>query len=319
MKVVARFCALALAGILSAGVQAETRTVAITQIVEHPALDACRTGVRDELAAQGYKEGENLRWIYENAQGNPATAAQIAKKFAGEQPDVIVAITTPSAQTVAASVRGIPVVFAAVTDPVGAKLVESLDKPGKFTTGTTDMLPLERHLELVKRVVPGVKHIGTLYNPGEANSVSLVKRLKSVASAQGLEVVEAVATKTSEILNAAKSLVGKVDAIYLLTDNTVISAVEAVIQVGERNKLPVIAADTDTVKRGAVAAYGFNYYDVGRQTGKIVARILKGESPANIPVQGVEKLELYVNPKAAERMGITLDETLIKEAKAVVE
>ena len=319
MKVVARFCALALAGILSAGVQAETRTVAITQIVEHPALDACRTGVRDELAAQGYKEGENLRWIYENAQGNPATAAQIAKKFAGEQPDVIVAITTPSAQTVAASVRGIPVVFAAVTDPVGAKLVKSLDKPGKFTTGTTDMLPLERHLELVKRVVPGVKRIGTLYNPGEANSVSLVKRLKSVASAQGLEVVEAVATKTSEILNAAKSLVGKVDAIYLLTDNTVISAVEAVIQVGERNKLPVIAADTDTVKRGAVAAYGFNYYDVGRQTGKIVARILKGESPANIPVQGVEKLELYVNPKAAERMGITLDETLIKEAKAVVE
>ncbi|WP_369602138.1 ABC transporter substrate-binding protein [Hahella sp. SMD15-11] len=319
MKVVARFCALALAGILSAGVQAETRTVAITQIVEHPALDACRTGVRDELAAQGYKEGENLRWIYENAQGNPATAAQIAKKFAGEQPDVIVAITTPSAQTVAASVRGIPVVFAAVTDPVGAKLVESLDKPGKLITGTTDMLPLERHLELVKRVVPGVKRIGTLYNPGEANSVSLVKRLKSVASAQELEVVEAVATKTSEILNAAKSLVGKVDAIYLLTDNTVISAVEAVIQVGERNKLPVIAADTDTVKRGAVAAYGFNYYDVGRQTGKIVARILKGESPANIPVQGVEKLELYVNPKAAERMGITLDESLIKEAKAVVE
>lgn len=319
MSVLSRLFAGALTLLVALNAQADTRTVAITQIVEHPALDACRKGVKDELAAQGFKVGENLNWLYESAQGNPATAAQIAKKFAGEQPDVIVAITTPSAQTVAAATRGIPVVFSAVTDPLGAKLVKSLEKPGALITGTTDMLPLERHLELVKRIVPGAKRIGTLYNPGEANSVSLINRLKDVAKAQDIEVVEAVATKTSEILNAARSLVGKVDAIYLMTDNTVISAVEAVIQVGERNQIPVIAADTDTVKRGAVAAYGFNYYDVGRQTGRMVARILKGEKPANIPVEGVEKLELYVNPKAARRMGITLDDSLIKEAKAIVE
>ncbi|RMF19768.1 MAG: ABC transporter substrate-binding protein [Gammaproteobacteria bacterium] len=319
MSVLSRLFAGAVALFVALSTQADTRTVAITQIVEHPALDACRKGVKDELEAQGFKAGENLNWIYESAQGNPATAAQIAKKFAGEQPDVIVAITTPSAQTVAAATRGIPVVFSAVTDPVGAKLVKSLDNPGARITGTTDMLPLERHLQLVKRIVPGAKRIGTLYNPGEANSVSLVNRLKNVAKAQDIEIVEAVATKTSEILNAARSLVGKVDAIYLMTDNTVISAVEAVIQVGERNQIPVIAADTDTVKRGAVAAYGFNYYDVGRQTGRMVVRILKGEKPGDIPVEGVEKLELYVNPKAARRMGITLDEALIKEAKAIVE
>jgi len=296
----------------------DTRTVAITQIVEHPALDAVYQGVKDELAEQGFTEGENLRVLHESAQGNTGIAAQIARKFVGESPDVIVAIATPSAQTVAAAARDIPVVFSAVTDPVGAKLVKSLEAPGANITGVSDMLPIDRHLDMVLQVVPEAKNIGTVYNPGEANAVSLVDLLEERLAARGLNLVKAAATKTSEVLGASRSLVGKADAIYLTTDNTVISAAEAVISVGERADIPVFAADTATVSRGAVAALGFDYYNHGRQTGAMVVRILNGAKPAEMPVETMEALDLFVNPAAAERMGITLSDELIQEAKEVV-
>ncbi|HTN33775.1 MAG TPA: ABC transporter substrate-binding protein [Marinobacter sp.] len=296
----------------------ESRIVAITQIVEHPALDAVYQGVKDELAEEGYVEGKNLTIMYESAQGNSAIAAQIARKFIGENPDVIVAIATPSAQTVAAAAKNIPVVFSAVTDPVGAKLVNSLEVPGANITGVSDMLPIERHLDMLLRAVPNAKRIGTVYNPGEANAVSLVGLLENALKARGLTLVKAAATKTSEVLGAARSLVGKVDAIYLTTDNTVISAAEAVISVGERADIPVFAADTATVERGAVAALGFDYYSHGRQTGKMVVRILKGANTADMPVETMDTLDLFVNPAAAERMDITLPDEFIKEAKEVV-
>ena len=296
----------------------DTRTVAITQIVEHPALDAVYQGVKDELAEQGFTEGENLRVLHESAQGNTGIAAQIARKFVGESPDVIVAIATPSAQTVAAAARDIPVVFSAVTDPVGAKLVKSLEAPGANITGVSDMLPIDRHLDMVLQVVPEAKNIGTVYNPGEANAVSLVDLLEERLAARGLNLVKAAATKTSEVLGASRSLVGKADAIYLTTDNTVISAAEAVISVGERADIPVFAADTATVSRGAVAALGFDYYNHGRQTGAMVVRILNGAKPADMPVETMDTLDLFVNPAAAERMGVTLSDELIQEAKEVV-
>ena len=300
-------------------VQAEdTRVVAITQIVEHPALDAAHQGVVDELAERGYRVGENLRVMHESAQGNSAIASQIARKFVGESPDVIVAIATPSAQTVAAAARDIPVIFSAVTDPVAAKLVKSWEAPGANITGVSDMLPIEKHLDLLQRMLPDAKRIGTVYNPGEANAAALVELLEERLSARGLELVKGAATKTSEVLGAARSLIGKADAIYLTTDNTVISAAEAVISVGERAKIPVFAADTATVERGAVAALGFNYYNHGRQTGAMVARVLEGATTADMPVEIMEELDLYVNPEAGERMGITLSEDLIQEAVKVV-
>ncbi len=292
--------------------------VAITQIVEHPALDAAYQGVKDELAAQGYTEGENLKVMHESAQGNQAIASQIARKFVGESPDVIVAIATPSAQTVAAAARNIPVVFSAVTDPVAAKLVQSWEKPGANITGVSDMLPIDKHLDMLLRVMPDAKRIGTVYNPGEANAVALVEMIEERLKERGLELVKGAATKTSEVLGAARSLVGKADAIYLTTDNTVISAAEAVVSVGERAKIPVFAADTATVERGAVAALGFDYYNHGRQTGKMVVRILEGADTATMPVETMEELDLFVNPAAAERMGITLSDDLIQEAKKVV-
>ncbi|WP_278800536.1 ABC transporter substrate-binding protein [Marinobacter nauticus] len=296
----------------------DPRVVAITQIVEHPALDAVHEGVKDELAERGYREGENLRLMHESAQGNSAIASQIARKFVGENPDVIVAIATPSAQTVAAAARNVPVVFSAVTDPVAAKLVQSWEAPGVNITGVSDMLPIEKHLDMLQRAMPDAKRIGTVYNPGEANAAALIELLEERLHARGLELVKGAATKTSEVLGAARSLVGKADAIYLTTDNTVISAAEAVISVGERAKIPVFAADTATVERGAVAALGFNYYNHGRQTGAMVARVLEGAGTADMPVETMEELDLYVNPEAAERMGVTLPEDLIQEAVKVV-
>jgi len=300
-------------------VLAAEKHVAITQIVEHPALDACRKGVKDELAENGFIEGKNLKWSFESAQGAPATAAQIAKKFAGEGPDVVVGIATPSAQALASSARGIPLVFSAVTDPVGAKLVKSMDKAnGGNATGVSDLSPINSHMQLIKSIVPKAKSLGVIFNPGEANSVTLVELVKKHAPNNGMAVVEAGAPKSSDVLAAARSLIGKVDAIYIPTDNTVVSAFEAVVKVATESKIPVIAADTDTVKRGAIAAQGFNYYDLGRQTGKIVVDILNGKKAGDIPPQGVSKTELYVNPESAKLMGVTLSDEIIKSARKVV-
>jgi putative ABC transport system substrate-binding protein len=297
---------------------AEEAFVAVTAIVEHPALDACRDGVRDELKAAGFEEGKNLKFVYESAQGNPGTAVQIAQKFVGEAPSVIVPISTPSAQAVISATTDIPVVFTAVTDPLGAKLISNLEKPGGNVTGMSDLSPIGKQIDLIHQVLPNAKKIGVPFNPGEANAVTLVALVKEKAASMGMEVVEAPAPKSSDVQAAAQSLVGKVDVIYVPTDNTIVSALEAVIGVGTDNKLPVFAGDTDSVKRGAIAAIGFDYYDVGRQTGKIVARVLKGEKPGDIAVQGIEITQLFVNPGSAEKMGVTLPEALIASAKEVV-
>ena len=297
----------------------ELKTVAVTQIVEHPALDAARKGIKDELAAEGFEEGHNLDILFESAQGSAATAAQIAQKFVGDKPDVIVPISTPSAQAVVNATKDIPIVFTAVTDPIGAKLVTDLEHPGGNVTGMSDLSPIGKHLDLIKEIMPNAKGLGVIFNPGEANSVTLVKLLEKEAPAHGLELIEAVAPRSSDVLAAAQSLIGQVDAIYVPTDNTVVTALEAIVKVGTDNQLPVFAGDTDSVPRGAVAALGFNYYDVGRQTGKIVARVLKGEKPGDIPVESVQTTQLFVNPGAAEAMGIKIPDAVIKRAKVVIE
>jgi putative tryptophan/tyrosine transport system substrate-binding protein len=322
--VLARRTALALLALpaLAAGpalAQEEAATVAVTAIVEHPALDAARDGIKAELEAAGYAEGKNLAFTYESAQGNPATAAQIARKLVGERPDVIVPISTPSAQAVVGATKDIPVVFTAVTDPVGAKLVPDAGHPGGNVTGMSDLSPIGAHLDLVKEITPDAQTLGVIYNPGEANSVTLLELLKQEAPARGLTIREAPAPESADVLAAAQSLVGNVDAIYVPTDNTVVTALEAIVKVGEQNKLPVFAGDTDSVPRGAIAALGFNYFDVGRQTGRIVLRVLKGEEPGDIPVEGVRITELFVNPAAAERMGVAIPESVAERAKTVVE
>ncbi|WP_391347489.1 ABC transporter substrate-binding protein [Azospirillum sp. A23] len=297
---------------------AQSKTVAITAIVQHPALDATRNGIVEALKDAGFVQGQTLKVEYQSAQGNPATAAQIARQFAGSRPDVIVPISTPSAQAVAAATRDIPVVFTAVTDPISAQMVKSMDKPGANITGLSDMAPVGEHVALIREILPQVKRIGVLYNPGEPNSIVLVKALKDEAAKVGLSVVEASVPKSSDAQPAVRSLVGKADAVYIPLDNTVVSALESVIAVGQQAKLPIFSADTDSVARGTVASVGFDYFQVGKQTGAIVARVLKGEKPGDIPVALAKGTDLFVNPKSAAAMGVTLPDAVVKRATKVV-
>jgi putative tryptophan/tyrosine transport system substrate-binding protein len=314
-----RFAAMALAfAAFGSAAHAAERSVALTAIVEHPALDAARDGVKDELKAAGFEAGKNLKFEYQSAQGNTGTAAQIARKYVGAKPDVIVAIATPSAQAVVAATTQIPVVYSAVTDPVAAKLVKDWGASGTNVTGVSDLSPLEKHLDLIKKVVPNAKRVGVIYSPGEANSVAIVAALKKVVVPAGLVLVEAAAARTVDVASAAQSLIGKADVIYAPTDNNVMSAFEGIVKVAQQAKLPVVAADTDAVKRGAAAALGLSYYDLGRQTGKLVVRVLNGEAPGAIASQVSQTFELHVNPGAAAKQGVTLSDELVTSAKVVV-
>jgi len=307
--------ALALACANSASAQ----SVAVTAIVEHPALDAVRDGVKKALTDAGYTEAKGLRWQYQSAQGNTATAAQIARQFVGAKPDVIVAIATPSAQAVVAATKTIPVVYSAVTDPVAAQLVPTLAASNTNVTGVSDALPLAQQVELIQRIVPGAKRVGMVYSPGEANSVVVVEQMRALLPQHGMTLVEAAAARTVDVGAAARSLVGKVDVIYTSTDNNVVSAYEAMVKVGTDAKLPLVASDTDSVKRGAIAALGLNYFDMGVQTGQQVVRILQGAKPGAMASETSDKLELYLNPKAAAAQGVTLSDALIQSAAQVVE
>ena len=311
-------CALAsLATVFAPVAAAQQKSVAVSAIVEHPALDAVRDGVRDELKGAGFEVGKNLKFDYQSAQGNTGTAAQIARKFVGDRPDVIVAISTPSAQAVVAATRDVPVVYSAVTDPVAAKLVPGWEASGTNVTGVSDMSPLSKQIDLMREVAPNLKRVGIVFNPGEANSVAIVNELKKLFGPLGLTLVEGAAPRTVDVPSAAQSLVGKVDLIYAPTDNNVMSALEGIIKVSQQAKLPLISADPSAVARGATAALGLSYYDLGRQTGKIVVRILNGEKPGTIASQVGETFETQVNPAAAKRQGVTLPDSLLKRAKVV--
>ena len=318
LKALASAVALSLLS-LSAAHAAEEKSVAVTAIVEHPALDAVRDGVQAALKDAGYEAGKNLKWQYQSAQGNTGTAAQIARKFIGDKPDAIVAIATPSAQAAVAATKNVPVVFSAVTDPVAAKLVPGWEASKINVTGVSDLLVLEKQIALIKEVVPTAKRVGMVYNPGEANSVVVVKQLQKLLPEAGLTLVEAAAPRTVDVGSAARSLVGKVDVIYTNTDNNVVSAYESLLKVGQEAKIPLIASDTDSVKRGAIAALGINYRDLGEQTGRMVVRILKGETPGDIKPETSDKLELFVNPGAAEKQGVKLPQALVDKAAQVVQ
>lgn len=310
--------ALTLAMGASLATAADVKSVAVTAIVEHPALDSARDGILEALNEAGYKQGDNLKWQYQSAQGNTGTAAQIARKFIGDRADVLVGIATPTAQALAAGTKQIPIVFTAVTDPVQAQLTPSWEASGTNVTGVSDVLELDKQIELIKEIIPEVKKVGMVYNPGEANSVAVVEAFKKLLPEHGLELVEAAAPRTVDVRNAALSLAGKVDVIYTNTDNNVVSAYEAMAKVGNDTKTPLIASDTDSVKRGAIAALGVDYHDLGLQTGRVVVRILEGEAPGNIAPQTSDNLQLFINVTAAEKQGVLLTEDLLLRATEII-
>ncbi|MGH7004774.1 MAG: ABC transporter substrate-binding protein, partial [Alphaproteobacteria bacterium] len=219
----------------------------------------------------------------------------------------------------ATETKSIPVIFGGITDPVGAKLVKTLNAPGANVTGTSDMSPMDRHMDMIKKLWPQAKRVGFIYNSGEANSVTLLRLAKEEAGKRGLTIVEAVAPQTSQVLTAARSLVGKADVVYLPTDNTVAAAVEAVVKVSREAKLPTFAADTSMVKKGAVAGLGFDYYDMGRVTGAMVVEILKGKKPQDMPVRFIEKLSLVINATSAKAVDFQITDAWRKEAAQIVD
>ena len=296
-------------------------TIGISQLVTHPALDAVREGIIEGLAEKGYVEGDNIEFDYQNSELDSTLYASIAQKFVSDKVDVIVAIATSNAQAAisAAKGTGIPVVFSAITDPVGSGMVTSWEShPDENVTGVSDMIVVEDDVELILEILPGVQTLGTLYNAGEDNSVFLVEKLKEAADKLGLTVVERTVSTSADVLAAAQSLVGQVDAIWVGTDNTVVTGLEALIGVCEDNNIPLFPADEPSIERGGIAAYGFDYKDIGIQTGWMIARILDGDGTANdIPVEKGQIISLSINTAAAERMGVTIPQSVIDRAVTV--
>lgn len=307
--------------LLATSAMAASPVISVNQFVEHPALDAVLKGLQDYFKDNGV----NAEFKVHNAQANMGTATQIGQQMIGEKSDLLVAIATPSAQATAQALSKAPaglkrpLLFTAVTDPVAAGLVEAIDKPGEFVTGVSDLLPVEKHLEMITTYKPDIKKLAILYNAGEANSKAIVASVKELSSKFGFTVVEATAPKTADVYAAAKSLVGRCDAVFIPTDNTIVAALESVIKVGTQNKLPIFAADVDSVARGAVAAMGFDYYKHGYQTGAMAKKILEGAAPGSLPVEFQKELQLQINLKAAEAMGAPAPEMLLKQASKVYE
>lgn len=297
--------------------KSSARKIGIVQIVEHPSLNTIRESIIKELAEKGFKDGDNIIIDYQNAQNDQTNLKTICHKFAGSRYDLIIAIATPSAQAAAGETRDIPVLFSAVTDPVGAGLVSDLKKPDKNVTGTSDAVSAEKIMELAQRITPDIKRIGALYNSGETNSVSVVKNLKEYAQKNGMTVVEATVTNSSEVQQAVQSLAGKVDAIFSPIDNTVASAMPVVTKVANQEKIPVYVGADSMVKDGGLATCGINYEVLGKETGDMAADILNGKKISDIPVRVMTDMDIYLNKSTADQIGVKIPEDVLKAAVKV--
>ena len=298
--------------------KAEKVNVGIVQLVEHAALDAANKGFVEGLASKGYKEGQNIAYDRQNAQADQSNLQNIAHRFVNNKVNLICAIATPAAQTVANVTSDIPIVATAVTDYKTAKLVKDNAKPGTNVTGTTDMNPVEQQLDLLLKVVPNAKSVGTIYCSSEVNSQLQIEILKKAAAAKGVTVKEATVSNVNDIQQAARSLVGKVQAIYVPTDNVLASAMPTLVSVTEEAKLPVICGEGGMVKAGGVATLGVDYYKLGFQAGEMAADILGGKSkPADMAIQAQKEFKAMVNVKEAEKIGLKVPEDVLKGAELV--
>ena len=288
--------------------------IGISQFITHQSLDATREGFVDELAKQGYVEGKNIEIDLQNAQGEQRNLKTISQKLA-ESSDVVLAIATPSAQSLANTTQTTPVIFSAVTDPVSAKLVESREHPGGNVTGTSDQSSdaISTQINLIKKVLPKAKTIGILYTQSEPNSVVQKDEAKRLLEEKGFTVVEKTILDSNNVKAAAESLMAEVDMVFVPTDNIISSTMETVKQVSIKHKVPVFGGSTEMVALGGLYNYGTNYEELGRQTARMLIRVLKGEKPENIAVELPEKLELHTNQEMADALGIDISKLEGKE------
>ena len=288
--------------------------IGISQFITHQSLDATREGFVDELAKQGYIEGKNIEIDLQNAQGEQRNLKTISQQLA-ESSDVILAIATPSAQSLANTTQTTPVIFSAVTDPVSAKLVESREHPGGNVTGTSDQSSdaISTQINLIKKVLPKAKTIGILYTQSEPNSVVQKDEAKRLLEEKGFTVVEKTILDSNNVKAAAESLMAEVDMVFVPTDNIISSTMETVKQVSIKHKVPVFGGSTEMIAVGGLYNYGTNYEELGRQTARMLIRVLKGEKPENIAVELPEKLELHTNQEMADALGIDISKLESKE------
>ncbi|MDO4601007.1 MAG: ABC transporter substrate-binding protein [Eubacteriales bacterium] len=296
----------------------ENYTIGIEQFAEHGSLDNCREGFLQGLAEAGFVEGENLTVEYKNAAADMGTAGQISDSFVASDVDLLCGIATPSAQSCfnAAMDKEIPVIYTAVTDPLAAELADEEGNPVGEITGTSDKLPIRQQLEMIRTMLPEAETIGILYTTSEANSESAIKEYETLAGEYDFKIETAGITVTADIPLAAQGLLEKVDCITNLTDNTVVNSLPTVLEMANEAKIPVFGSEIEQVKIGCLAAEGLDYVELGRQTGKMAAQVLKGEKKASeLPYETIEEASLYINEKAAENLGIEIP-TELKDSAA---
>lgn len=296
----------------------DQKKIGVVQLVEHDALDASYKGFKDGLEKAGYKDGDKIKIEYKNAQNEQSNCQTIAKQFVTDKCDLVLAIATPAAQAMANESKDIPILVTAVTDPSDAKLVKSNKKPGTNVSGTSDLTPVAKQMNLLKELIPNAKKVAMLYCSAEANSKFQVGLAKKEAKKLGLTTVDATVSESSEIRQVVESLKGKVDAIYSPTDNMIAAGINTVSMVANEAKIPFIVAEEGMCTGGGLATYGVNYYKLGQQTAKQAVKILEGKAePKDMPIEYQENADLIINKDTVKTLGIKIPEKLKKEAKMV--
>lgn len=288
--------------------------IGLVQLVEHTSLDQIRESIIDQLADDGYIDGENIVIDYQNAQNEQSNLKTICQGFVADDVDLIIAITTPAAQVAMGETKDIPIVFSAVTDPVAAEIVKDMDAPGGNITGTSDAISVEKILGLAEELTPGFKTVGALYNSSETNSVAAIEQLKAYAADNGLEVIESAITSANEIQPAAQNLAKKCDIVFSPTDNTVASSIATANKVFTAAKVPFYVGADSMVKDGAFATYGIDYDILGQETAKMVIEIINAADPAETPVRTMEEMAIYINSQTADDMGIKISKEIMEKA-----
>jgi putative ABC transport system substrate-binding protein len=314
--------ALAFATFMPASVRADDmKKIDIVTMTDTPQLLEVRDGILQGLKERGYVEGKNLKVDFKSAQGNFGTAQQIARQFVGDAPDVIVPITTPTSQAVAAATKSLPVVFTTVTDPVAAKIVPKFDKPGGNVSGVADPVPIEQMMAMIKEMLPKAKKLGFVYDPSLPNSIVTTNAIKKIAPKYGLETVDSPAMGLNNVPAAGQALIGKVDAIFVPNDTTVYAVFEALVKVAQDGKVPLFSSERRSVQRGAISTVGLDFIQMGRVTAGMIDKVLKGTKPGDLDVVNMaeqpDALQLYINKEAAEKMGVTVPPDMLKRAAHV--
>ncbi len=295
----------------------KVQTVGILQFVSHPALDTITKGVKDALKEAGYKEGKNLKIVFQNGQADQSKLATMSQQLVDKKADVLVGVATPAAQSLANTTKDIPIVLGAVTDPVGAKLVASLDNPGGNVTGVSDQPPVASQIKLGKELLPNAKTVGMLYSSTEVNSKYQVNEASKTAESLGMEVKEYPVASTNEIAQTVQVMSQNVDFIYIPLDNTIANAMQAVVGEANKSKTPIITSVDTMVEQGGLATVGIDQYTLGKKTGQMVVQILKGADPSVTPVYTFKEGVTVLNEKQAEFLGIQIPDNLKKDAQIV--